>query len=164
MVQWRQIESFEDYSVSTEGEVRSDKHDRILSLNANQYGVVHVGLMRDGKQYHRSVPLLVAKAFLVAPSPAFDTPINMDGDRLNNRLENLTWRPRWFAVKFNQQFLVPYDQSINMPILDMKTGEICDSTLECCRRWGLLEKDVVFSILNRSYVWPTYQEFKIIED
>ena len=66
---WKPIPFFDDYSVSDHGRIRSDKSGRILALNENQYGLVQVGLMRDGVQYHRSVPLLVAKAFLT-PSRA----------------------------------------------------------------------------------------------
>jgi hypothetical protein len=161
---WREIELFSGYSVSDHGRIRSDRWDKYLSLNENQYGLVQVGLMRGGVQHHRSVPLLVAKAFLpLIPGP-FDTPINLDGDRHNNHVNNLMWRPRWFAIKYNQQFRHPYDRSISSPIMDVKTGEISKNSFECFMRYGLLEKDLVLSILNRTYVWPTYQEFAVVEN
>jgi hypothetical protein len=141
--------------------VRTDRSGRILSLNVNQTGVLQVGMMRDGRQYHRSVPLLVAKAFLPPLSKAFDTPINLDGDRYNNRVDNLAWRPRWFAIRYNQQFRQPVENPIDMPIIDLKTREVSQNSLECAKRYGLLERDLVLSILNRTYVWPTYQEFGI---
>jgi NUMOD4 motif len=161
---WEVIPLFPDYSVSNYGRVRSDKFERILALNVNQYGLVQVGLMRDGIQHHRSVPLLVAKAFLPPLHGPFDTPINLDGDRYNNHVENLTWRPRWFAIKYNQQFRHPYHNSIQAPIIDLKTDEVSENSFECAKRYGLLEEDLVLSILNRTYVWPTYQEFGVLED
>jgi NUMOD4 motif len=161
--QWVPIDFFPDYSVSDWGRVRTDKTGRILSLNQNQYGVVNVGLMRDGLQQHRSVPLLVAKAFLPYVAGPFDTPINLDGDRTNNHVENLVWRPRWFAIRYNQQFRHPYENPIDAPIVDLKSGDVSDNSLDCAMRYGLLEADLVFSILNRTYVWPTYQEFGIFE-
>jgi len=160
---WRTIENFPEYAVSDHGRVRSNKSGRILSLNDNQFGVVQVGLMRDGVQYHRSVPLLVAKAFLTQPHEAFDTPINLDGNRRNNRVENLTWRPRWFAIRYNQQFRHYYPNPIRAKIIDLETREISESSFECACRYGLLERDLVLSILNRTYVWPTYQKFGILE-
>lgn len=160
---WKEIKPFPGYSVSNHGRIRADRSGRILALNVNQYGLLQVGLMRDGIQYHRSVPLLVAKAFLRTPPAPFDTPINLDGDRHNNRSDNLVWRPRWFAVKYNQQFRHPYDNPINSPIIDLKTGEISEDSFECARKYGLLESDLVLAILNRTYVWPTYQEFGILE-
>lgn len=161
---WKQIELFPEYSVSDHGRVRSDKTGRILSLSQNQYGLVNVGLMRDGVQHHRSVPLLVARAFLPQETGPFDTPINRDGDRHNNHVNNLLWRPRWFAIRYNQQFKYPFDNPILIPLEDVKTGEICENSFECAKQFGLLEKDLVASIQSRTYVWPTYQQFRIVED
>lgn len=161
--QWKPIPGF-NYSVSNCGRVRSEKTGRIMALSNNQFGVVSVGMMRDGEQYHRSVPLLVAKAFIKQPSEAFDTPINLDGDRYNNHVDNLAWRPRWFAVKYNRQFREPYAWPLFSELEEIKTGEVCDNSIECSRRYGLLEEDLVLSILNHTYVWPTFQEFRILED
>ena len=162
--EWVVIEGFPDYSVSNYGRVRTNKSERILRCNLNQYGLLQVGLMRDGVQRHRSVPLLVAKAFLSQPPGPFDTPINKDGDRYNNTVTNLEWRPRWFAVRYNQQFRYPGIDTIEAPIIDLATGEISENSFECAKHYGLLENDVVLSILNRTYVWPTYQQFGVVED
>lgn len=160
---WKTIELFPEYEVSNHGRVRTYKTGRILRMNVNQYGLLQVGLMRDGVQYHRSVPLLVAKAFLKPSEGPFDTPINLDGDRLNNRVENLLWRPRWFAIRYNQQFRYESEHHIASPIIDLKTKEVSENSLEAAKRYGLLEKDLVLSILSRTYVWPTYQEFGVVE-
>lgn len=164
MERWKKIEDFSDYSVSDRGRVRTDKSGRILSLNMNQYGVVHVGLMQNQEQKHRSIPLIVAKAFIPSPAGPFDTPINLDGDRWNNSVENLIWRPRWFAIKYNRQFRYPPEYFIHERIMDLKTGEISENSFECAIRYGLLEQDLVLSIQSRTYVWPTYQEFRILEE
>lgn len=161
---WRSIPLFPGYSVSDHGRIRADKSRRILSLSTNQFGVLQVGMMREGEQRHRSVPLLVARAFIPSPSEPFDTPINLDGDRYNNHVDNLAWRPRWFAIRYNQQFRYPADNPITMPIVDLKTREVSDNSFECAKRYGLLERDLVLSILNRTYVWPTYQEFGVLEN
>ena len=162
--QWKSIPGF-NYSVSDHGQIRSDKTGRIMALNQNQYGVLTVGMMRDGEQYHRSVPLLVARAFLGKHQlDAFDTPINLDGDRLNNHIENLVWRPRWFAVKYNRQFREPYEYPIHGLIVDIETGAVSENSFECAKRYGLLEEEVVLSILNHTYAWPTYQRFGLMED
>jgi hypothetical protein len=163
MEQWKKIKHFPGYSVSDKGRIRSDKSGRLLSLSENQFGVLCVGMMKDGIQHHRSVPLLVMKAFNPHHRDAFDTPINLDGDRHNNRIENLVWRPRWFAIKYNRQFREPYDYPITEPIQDVKTGEVLQNSFECAKRFGLLEEDLVLSIINRTLPWPTYQEFRIVE-
>lgn len=161
---WAPVRSFPGYSVSDHGRIRTDKSGRMLALNETQFGLLQVGMMRNGEQRHRSVPLLVAKAFLPEVGGPFDTPINLDGDRYNNYIGNLAWRPRWFAIKYNQQFIHPYDKHIDSPIVDLKTGKISYGSMECAKEYGLLEQDLVLSILNRTYVWPTYQEFGIFQD
>lgn len=160
---WKEITNFEHYSISTFGRVRAEKSGRILELNQNQFATVYVGLFREGTQYHRSVALLVAKAFMPRKFEAYDTPINLDGDRWNNRVDNLVWRPRWFAIRYNQQFRIPYIHPIPTPIKDLKTGEVSENSFACATRYGLLESDLVLSIWNRTYVWPTFQEFGILE-
>jgi hypothetical protein len=159
---WKEIESFENYSISSFGRVRAEKSGRILEQNQNQFANVYVGLVRNGRQYHRSVPLLVAKAFIPKKWSAYDTPINLDGDRWNNRVDNLVWRPRWFAIRYNQQFRIPYLHPIPYPIQDLKSGEISENSFECAKRYGLLESDLVMSIMNRTVVWPTYQQFGVV--
>ena len=162
--EWVVIEGFPNYSISNYGRVRTNYSGRILVTYQNQSGTVQVGLMDHGEQKHRSVPKLVAKAFIPQYEEPFDTPINLDGDRLNNFVGNLTWRPRWFAIKYNQQFRLPYPNRINYPIEDLKTGEITANSFECAKRYGLLEREIVLSIHENTYVWPTYQIFRVKEN
>lgn len=170
MTSWKQVEGFPTYSVSTSGDVRNDRTGRLLHCTQNQSGVLHVGLMRAQKQYRRSVALLVANAFLTdsglgeGRAALFDTPINLDGDRTNNNVRNLMWRPRWFAVKYNRQFHKRYRFPIVTPVKDVKSGEISEDSFAAAVRYGLLEEDVVLSIANHTLTWPTYQEFEIVPD
>lgn len=161
--EWVIIEAFPNYSISNYGRVRTNFSGRILVTYQNQSGLLQVGLMHNGQQKHRSVPLLVAKGFIPQDEELFDTPINLDGDRLNNCVDNLAWRPRWFAIKYHQQFSLPYPNAINFPIEDIKTGELTANSFECAKRYGLLERDIVLSIHERTYVWPTYQIFRVKE-
>ena len=164
MENWAPIREFPGYSVSTLGRVRRDSTGRILVLKVNQYGVVYVGLMGAYEQRQRGVALLVASTFIPRPRGPFDTPINLNGDRWDNRVENLTWRPRVFAVRYNQQFKDPYDFPITSPVRDLETGEEYSNSFDCAVQNGLLERDVVLSILNRTYTWPTYQLFGSAEE
>lgn len=164
MEEWQPIRDFPGYSVSTLGRVRNDSTGRILVLKVNQYGVVYVGLMRAYTQCQRAVALLVANAFIPRPSAPFDTPINLNGDRWDNRVENLAWRPRVFAVRYNRQFKEPYDYPITSPVRDLETGVEYRNSFECAIENGLLERDVVLSIMNRTYSWPTYQLFGAAEE
>ncbi len=164
MEEWMPILGFPDYSVSRSGKVRRDSSGRILSYKVNQYGVIYIGLMRQHRQHQRSLALLVASAFIPRPFGPMDTPIHLDGDRYNNNVENLVWRPRWFAVQYNRQFKDPYDNPIMVPIVDIENDQEYKDSFECAKTHGLLERDVVLSILNRTYVWPTYQQFGVLEN
>ncbi len=159
---WTPILGFPGYSVSTLGHVRNDKTERILETNLNQYDVLFVGLMRDGVQYHRSVAKLVARAFVEKDFLAFDTPINLNGDRTDCRAENLVWRPRWFAIRYNRQFQERSLLSFPNKLRNTKTGEVLDNSWACAIKYGLLERDLVLAVVNKTYVWPLYIVFEAI--
>jgi hypothetical protein len=161
---WKIIPEFTWYSVSDWGRIRSDKSGRILALNENQSGLVNVGLVKGGVQYHRSVPLLVATAFIFRPYGPFDTPINLDGDRFNNHVDNLEWRPRWFAIKYHMQFKRQPDNPIEIPIFDIDTNVISQNSFECAISYGLLEDEIIDSVYTGRPVWPTHQRFVILEE
>lgn len=161
MEEWITIDAFEQYEVSSTGLVRRRGAEAALRPKTNQYGVVCIGMVKDGTQMHRSIPLLVATAFLPRPKPQFDTPINLDGDRYNNAVENLAWRPRWFAVEYNRQFRERFAAPILQTIIDIDTRIKYRDSLHVATTFGLLEKDVVLSILNKTYVWPTWHMFEI---
>lgn len=163
MDRWEMIPEFPGYSVSDQGQVRNDRTGRVMVLSRNHQGIVKVGLIRGYTQYSRSVTVLVARAFLPDPIENFDTPINLDGDRSNNTVENLMWRPRWFAVMFHKQFKYP-GPCFLVPIRDKKTGEVFEGSRDAAVKYGLLEKEIVIATYNRTYVFPTYQEFAIGEE
>lgn len=158
---WKTIPDFPIYSVSDFGLVRNDVTGRIMRSKVNQFGIPYVGLMKDGVQYQRSVPRLVALMFIPQDLDTFDTPISLNGDRFNCAVENLMWRPRWFAIQYHQQFKNPYQNHIGRPLRAIDDEEVFRNSFDVSVRYGLLERDVVLSILNKTYVWPTYQVFEI---
>lgn len=160
---WVPVEGFPGYSVNPLGQVRKDSTGRVLHTRINQYGVPYVGLMRNWKQCIRSLPRLVITAFIPQPNEIFDTPINLDGDRANCRVDNLAWRPRWYAVYYVNQFKERYPNPIDAPLRDTEThAEFPDSLSAACSN-GLLEREVVLSVLNNTLAWPTYQQFELVE-
>lgn len=163
MTHWVPVEGFPGYSVNPLGQVRNDDSGRLLVSRINQYGVPYVGLMRNSVQLSRSLPLLVAKAFVPQPSPYFRVPINLNGDRLDCRVENLDWRPRHYAVKYVRQFIERYESPINTPVRAREDGDVFPDSLAAACRYGLLEEEVVLSILNNTVAWPTYQAFELAE-
>jgi hypothetical protein len=164
MEEWREVRFFPGYSVSNRGRVRNDDTGRYMTLLINQRGIANVGLTKNKVQYKRSVSLLVATAFLpkMYSSESFDTPINLDGDRTNNKIENLMWRPRWFAVNYHQQFNEEDSVGFSTPIVEIKTGEEFENSWEAATKYGLIDREIMVATINRTYVWPTYQQFRLV--
>jgi hypothetical protein len=161
---WRTIPDFPAYSVSNMGRVRNDDTGRIMALSRNQYGFVYVGLTHGREQLKRSVAVLVAELFLPTwESDAFDTPIHLNGDRSDCRVENLMWRPRDFAIRYHKQFR--NDRiAVRATIEDEKTGQRFRNSMAAAQRFGLLDYDIARAIDTRSEVWPTYQRFRIVRE
>lgn len=88
--EWKKVEGFEKYSVSTLGRVRNDEADKILKPyviggKGNQYLVVDF-YPRKGIRVHR----IVAKSFI--PNPDNKPQVNhKDGNHFNNDISNLEW-------------------------------------------------------------------------
>lgn len=133
-----------------------------MACLVNQHGVANVGLTRGKIQYKRAIAPLVAEAFLPKPnSENFDTPIHLDGDKTNNHIDNLELRPRWFAVKYYRQFREPR-RGVETPVAEVSTGEVFQDSWAAAVKYGLLDREILISILSRTYVWPTFQIFKIL--
>lgn len=169
MEEWRTLTEFPGYSVSDCGRVRNDQTGRYLVLQVNQTGVPNVGLSKRNDaeepiQHKRSVALLVASTFLTPHEhEQFDTPINLDGNRQNNNVRNLMWRPRWFAVRYFEQFRLRNPRwVVNHPIQDKKSKEVFENSWDAVVKHGLIEQDIYLSMLDRTYVWPTYQVFEAV--
>jgi hypothetical protein len=162
---WKKLNDFEDYAVSTEGRVRRVGTHRILTPTENQQGILQVGLMRDGVQHKRSLALLVAIAHIPQLNGVFDTPIHLNWDKMDARAENLAWRPRWFARDYHAQIMMLSRYPIlNSPIKEKKTRGEYRNSRDCAKQNGLLETDLIASIANKTYVFPTYQKFEVIAD
>lgn len=161
---WIPVPKFPGYSVNNLGQVRNDHTERILRPQFTGAGVPYIGMMRNGEHLNRGLALLVMQSWRPMTNEYFDTPINMDWDRANCELDNLMWRPRWFAIRYHQQAKEPYQNRINAPVRPVDDEEVWNSSLEASQAYGLLERDVVMSILNRTYAWPTYQMFETVEN
>ena len=84
------IQGFPDYVVETGGHVYSIKRKRYLKPFLVNNRFMTVNLRTGNKTKARKVHELVLEAF-VGPCPAGCKPIHIDGDRANNKLENLEY-------------------------------------------------------------------------
>ena len=83
----KKIEGFTDYYISKEGKVF---HIKEINPCDTLYGYDEVALYENNKTSRRKVHRLVAEAFLDNPEN-FDTVHHKNGNKQDNRIENLEW-------------------------------------------------------------------------
>lgn len=163
--EWRVITEFPRYGVSNRGRVMTIKTGRILQPSLNQQGHLKVNLMENGEMYTRSINKLVARAFLPPPPRQdFISVIHIDGDKQNCNANNIAWRPRHFAIRYHQQFESPLYHTSMTPVVDTKTGETYASAQQAALANGLIFSEILMAAYQRTFVWPTFQEFRILSD
>lgn len=116
--EWRDVAGFSGYQVSACGEVRSNKlcgpgDWKPIKLLESSRGYYIVQLTKDGKRRTKRVHRLVLEAF-GNPVEGKNQVAHWDGDKKNNRLENL----RWATPKENSQDncrlgLVPFGAQVH---------------------------------------------------
>lgn len=156
---WVVIEEFPNYHVSDHGRVLNADTGRILAESRTKTGTLKIGLVMGGKQYTRSVCVLVAEAFVEGRSEVFNTPIHLDGNPQNNFQDNLIWRPRWFAWKYARQFREHIPGQSQGPIVDTVLGGVYVDMWEAALSNGLLVEDVWKSVHSQKPTFPTWQMF-----
>jgi len=100
--QWKPIEEFPAYEVSSLGRVRSKERyiytrtypAQIMKNFIGNNGCVMVKLRDGKKQYRRSVAKLVLLAFIGPPPKGSKQVLHIDSNQQNNALSNLCWDVR----------------------------------------------------------------------
>lgn len=154
------IEDFPDYAVSNWGRVIHTTFDREMTRSESTNGLT-VGMVKDGRQYRRSIKVLVAKAFVPGETLKFNTPVILDGDQNNLHASNIVWRPRWFAHKYRRQFEKRYAWWDMGPVEDIFTGDVYPTAEDAAIVNGCLVRDVVLSMYNETRVYPNYNMFRM---
>lgn len=105
------------YFVSRDGYIYSNASGELLRMTPKKTkdGYLFTGLRVGGKsvwvRYHR----VVAEAFIPNPH-GYDTVNHKDGDKTNNRTDNLEWMDR------HGQMLHAYQHSLKKPVSGAKNG------------------------------------------
>jgi len=156
------IEEFPDYVITKEGRVYNANNGLERRPSMTREGAVKITLYYEGRPYTKSLALLVARAFLWNDfdPEIFDTPIHLDNDLSNNQVDNLAWRPRWFAVKYQKQYWNPEFRNAHPKIQDVDTGRIYDTYIEPCQEFGILYIDIIKSCNRGTDVFPTHKVFQ----
>ena len=90
--EWRDVVGWEGhYKVSNLGNVYSLKRHKIMVGKIDRYGYRQYTFCKDGKNYYYTAHRLVALAFIGEPPEGKNTVNHKNGNKLDNRLENLEW-------------------------------------------------------------------------
>ena len=90
MEEWRVINKFPKYEVSSTGKIRKTSNNRLIYLKDHTAGYKQVVIQVNGKKHYLYVHRLVAEAFI--PNPYGCPYINhKDEDKSNNNVSNLEW-------------------------------------------------------------------------
>lgn len=150
MGQWKNIEGFERYEVSTEGKVKNRKTGRLLKPGTDTYGYLRVILSVNGKAVGKSVHRLVAESFI--PNPERKTQVNhIDEDKTNNNINNL----EWMTSKENNNYGTRKDRvaaALSKPIIVIHqdgTYEEYPSAWATARELGLSQSGIVGVLKGR---------------
>lgn len=132
---WNPCRDITNYDISDEGRVRNSKTGRIMKTSVDKHGYEIVCLHEDGKQYTKKVHRLVAEAFTDEDIRELDV-AHRDGNRLNNRLDNLVHRTRQETV-LNGYSKGRRQTHKMQPVFCLESGKEYGSVSECSKEVGL---------------------------
>jgi len=104
---WKKIQGFEDYEISSYGNVRSLKFNKVkeLSTTPSSDGYSQVNLRKEGKTYHFKVRDLVLNTFIPIDD-CISISHSLNKVYTDNRVENLERftapedsKPNWYINK-----------------------------------------------------------------
>ena len=131
--QWREWPQDPRIKVSNKGNVISCKRGACSPLKVwHRNGYPRVGAVHGSPQYvHR----LVAETWIDNPNH-YKEVNHIDGDKDNNRVENLEWMTRSENMRHAYQTGLKKGYAKGTPIRIVETGEVFESQAECARRIG----------------------------
>lgn len=139
VVEYKLIEDFPDYMVSSDGKVWSLKHGKMKELKPKtDRGYLRVGLWNNGRRVFKLIHRLVAESFI-------DNPDNLpqvnhkDEVKTNNCVENL----EWCNAEYNHNYGTRNDRAakahinhkaFSVPVVCVETGVVYPSVREAERQ------------------------------
>lgn len=132
------------YEVSEDGRVFSLITGKEKKTFMSSNGYKRVTLWHNGKQKKYSVHRLVAMAFLDNPND-YPQVNHIDGNKLNNRLENLEWCSQEMNIRhaYAHGMIHPCTTKVIQFTLDMKPIRVWNSIKEACDEYGLNHANIV---------------------
>ena len=165
--QWKQIEDYPRYEVSTLGNVRQIGKDSNLSSQMAKGGAWFVKLASADGITSKSIKVLVAEAFVPKPEghdpDIFDTAVQLVVNTKDVRASKIVWRPRWFAIQFRRQIgEAQHTGKWDMPVMNLDTGSQHASILTAALHDGVLLKDIYRSAGQGRTTFPEGHRYEFM--
>ena len=169
---WKQIEGYEGiYEVSNFGRVkrllitlhsRFYKEKILTNCFNNRTGYCFVALRKNDKDKNYSVHRLVAQAFIPNPSNLSDVN-HIDGNKLNNNIDNLEWCTRSQNLKHALQIGLIKSQCKICRKVTIKCGEkiVTFDTMKDCAKFFGFNKGWLHNKIRKHGLTFTYGEYEI---
>jgi hypothetical protein len=145
--QWKIIEDYPNYEVSNYGKIRNINTGLILKTNYDYKGYEFVILSHRGIQKTIKVHKLVADAFVDKYYDNLEV-THLDGDRSNNRADNLDWWKRRDVHRRSYRLHGRKQLHRMRSIVLIETGEIFESITQASDILGI-SKYSISRVLNR---------------
>lgn len=132
MKDWKEINGFENYKISNEGEVMNEEGKIMKPFKTNS-GYLQIHLFNDGKRHKKYIHRLVAEYFVLRPrNPFFNEVNHIDGNKKNNSASNLEWCSR--SENLNHSYYVLKNRTKSVKCIE--TGVVYPSINEASRQTG----------------------------
>lgn len=163
----RGVQGFTNYVVSDHGRVINTTTLKDCSMSTATGGDVRVNLMGPHQMHTRSVKKIVAQAWVPKPDEVtFDTAMILNGDRWDLRSENIVWRPRWYVMKWAQQWDLRQEvlrEYTGRRVWNATRGFVYDSIVEAGIADGVLWEHILNAIEEADPVILMHYDYQWFE-
>lgn len=162
MAEWKTITNYPNYSVSDCGDVRNNTTNRQLKPTKLNNGYMQVTLCDVEGHHHKNVHRLVAESF-VENLRNCDFVNHIDGDKGNNRVENLEWcshsenMKHAYRIGLQKPIASQIEHSLarsvekrRRPVRNIETGKRYSSIVECADAEGIGHSAVSFHLAGKA--------------
>ena len=136
-----------NYDVSNTGQVRkhTQKCTRLMKLRRTASGHTFIGLTANGVQKSYTVAKLVLEATgTPKKSPMHKYILHLDGDRTNNRLDNLRWTNKKTSTRYRRSYILDGKTKAftTRPVIEMNDKRLYKSIMDAARAHGIPPIDI----------------------
>jgi hypothetical protein len=135
MEEWKRCKEIDTYEVSNTGKIRNRRTGRVMRTTINAQGYECIQLHKNGQYYSRRLHRLIADAFYDGEHDGLDVD-HIDGNKLNNNVENLEWCTRKENTIRGYKNGLSYSHK-KKPVRIIDTGQEFDSAKACADYLGV---------------------------